>query len=428
MEGISEEIEIHFGKLRAQQSKTEREKRKTGHAAGKIGPLRCCGGVPRASSSLVPSFTWIVLHVALYGSHKGAEDRTTSLNHPCSTEAQIVLNGDPLFVLQTLDFTRMAEIKSASRRWEEMETDVLVKIFKELNMIEMAPVALVCQAWRSACSDALLWNTLDLGLLKSNFIQTRALPYIWVDDRSDRRLMKILRIAMSLSRGTVTCLVFHFNLFMKDEHLSYIVERCNHLRRLVMPAWNRITKNGICQAVRRWQELESLTMPSISNPSYIMEEISRSCKNFCQLKVMGTFDVIFASAIASNLPNLRVLSVRCSILTREALLFVLDCMDHLEVLNISHCLFLDGLAPTGKKKFSREIDGDIWSKAAKLREFLHCQSSSCVACDRINRDEGLMRWYKYEDSFWRQDEVGSLSLGDYGKLFDECCLDFVLRS
>ncbi|KAG0484361.1 hypothetical protein HPP92_008440 [Vanilla planifolia] len=103
-------------------------------------------------------------------------------------------------------------------------------------------------------------------------------------------------------------------------------------------------------------------------------------------------------------------------------------MDHLEVLNISHCLFLDGLAPTGKKKFSREIDGDIWSKAAKLREFLHCQSSSCVACDRINRDEGLMRWYKYEDSFWRQDEVGSLSLGDYGKLFDECCLDFVLRS
>ncbi|KAG0484381.1 hypothetical protein HPP92_008460 [Vanilla planifolia] len=53
MEGISEEIEIHFGKLRAEQSKTEQEKRKTGHAAGKIGPLRCCGSVPRASSSLV---------------------------------------------------------------------------------------------------------------------------------------------------------------------------------------------------------------------------------------------------------------------------------------------------------------------------------------------------------------------------------------
>ncbi|KAG0484364.1 hypothetical protein HPP92_008443 [Vanilla planifolia] len=38
MEGISEEIEIHFRKLRAEQSKTEQEKRKTGHAAGKIGP------------------------------------------------------------------------------------------------------------------------------------------------------------------------------------------------------------------------------------------------------------------------------------------------------------------------------------------------------------------------------------------------------
>ncbi|PKA51061.1 F-box/LRR-repeat protein [Apostasia shenzhenica] len=325
------------------------------------------------------------------------------------------------------DSTRMAEIKSASRRWEDMETDVLVKIFKELNMIELAPVALVCHAWRSACSDPLLWNTLDLGLLKSNFIQTRASPYIWVDDRSDRKLMKVLRIGMSLSRGTVACLVFHFNLYMKDEHLSYIAERCPHLKRLVMPAWNRITKSGICQAIQRWEELESLTMPSIANPSYIMEEISRSCKNFSHLKVMGTFDMNFASAIATNLPKLRVLSIRCSILTREALVFILDCMDQLEVLNISHCLLLDSLMATGKKKVSRELDSEIRSKVARLREFLHCQSGSCFACERITRDEGLMRWYKYEEWFWRQDEVGSLTLGDYGKLFDEACLDLGFR-
>lgn len=322
----------------------------------------------------------------------------------------------------------MAEIKSASRRWEDMETDVLVKIFRELNMIELAPVSLVCHAWRSACSDPLLWNTLDLGLLKSNFIQTRASPYIWVDDRSDRKLMKALRIAMSLSRGTVTCLVFHFNLYMKDEHLSYIAERCPHLKRLVMPAWNRITKSGICHAVRIWEELESLTMPSIAHPSYIMEEISRSCKNFSQLKVMGTFDVSFASAIATNLPNLRVLSIRCSILTREALLFILDCMDHLEVLNMSHCLLLESLSSTGKKKVFRELDGNIRDKTARLREFFHCQSSSCITCDRMNRDEGLMRWYKYEDWFWREDEVCSLALGDYGKLFDAGCLDLGFRN
>ena len=120
---------------------------------------------------------------------------------------------------------RMAEIKSVVKRWEDMETDVLVKIFKELNVVELAPVSQVCRLWRSACADPLLWNALDLGLLKSNFIQTRASPFIWVDERSDRKLSKLLRLAMALSRGNITCLIFHFNLYMKDDHLSYIAER-----------------------------------------------------------------------------------------------------------------------------------------------------------------------------------------------------------
>jgi hypothetical protein len=37
-------------------------------------------------------------------------------------------------------------------------------------------------------------------------------------------------------------------------------------------------------------------------------------------------------------------------------------------------------------------------------------------------DEGIMRWYRYEDWFWRRDEVRSLDLlEDYGKLFDAGC-------
>lgn len=78
-----------------------------------------------------------------------------------------------------------------------------------------------------------------------------------------------------------------------------------------MPAWNRITKVGICQAIQRWQELESLTMPTIGHPPYIMEEIGRSCKNFTELKIMGSFDQHFASAIFQFLPKLKVLSTAC---------------------------------------------------------------------------------------------------------------------
>lgn len=322
----------------------------------------------------------------------------------------------------------MVDTKAIGKRWEEMETDVLVKIFKELNMIQLTPVSLVCRSWRLACSDPFIWNTLDLGLLESNFIQTRALPFIWVDERSDRRLTRILRMAMALSGGNITTMIFHFNLYMKDEHLNYISERSPHVRRLVMPAWNRITRVGLIQAIRRWEDLESLTMPSIGHPSYIMEEISRSCKNFSHLKVMGTFDVHFASCIAVHLPKLKVLSLRCSIITKEALLFILNCMVNLEVLNISHCLLLESLVVSGRRQIRSELDQTIFQKASRMRDFLYCQSSSCIACRRMIEDEGLMRWYRYEDWFWRQDEVSSLDLGEYGKLFDKNCVDRLLSS
>uniref|UniRef100_A0A1D1XRT9 F-box/LRR-repeat protein At3g48880 n=1 Tax=Anthurium amnicola TaxID=1678845 RepID=A0A1D1XRT9_9ARAE len=319
----------------------------------------------------------------------------------------------------------MTDIRPTAKRWEDMEVDALVKILKELNMIEMAPVSQVCHSWRLACADPLLWNVLDLGLLKSNFIPTRASPYVWVDDRSDRRLTGVLKVAMALSRGSVSCMIFHFNLFMKDEHLNYISERCPHLKRLVLPAWNRITKTGICQAIRRWEELESMTMPTILYPPYIMEEISRSCKNFTKLKIMGTFDVNFSSSLYANLPKLKVLSVRCSRISKDALLFILDKMENLEVLNISHCHITDGSATS--KQMIRELDSTILNKASRLHEFFYCQDSKCISCRRMDSDEGLMRWYKYEDWFWRKDEVSSLDLGDYGKLFNEWCVKQVCR-
>lgn len=218
----------------------------------------------------------------------------------------------------------------------------------------------------------------------------------------------------------------------KQKGITWIyvhLNRCPGLKRLVMPAWNRMTKTGISQAIRKWKDLESMTMPSIAHPPYVMEEISRNCRNFYSLKIMGTFDVHFASTISSCLPKLRILSLRCSILTKEALLFILDSMDHLEVLNISHCMLLESLSPAGRKKIIRELDQHILGKASRLHEFYHCISPSCITCQRMVRDEGLMRWYRYEEWFWREDEVSSLALGkDYGRLFDEGCLDLGFRN
>ncbi|KAK4571676.1 hypothetical protein RGQ29_030191 [Quercus rubra] len=262
------------------------------------------------------------------------------------------------------------------RRWEDLDTDILVKIFQSFDILELTSgIAHVCSAWRMACCDPLLWKTLDLSMMKSNFIKIPLEPYVYVDGRSDKILTRLLKISMSLSRGNITTLIFHFNLFVSDEQLTYTAERCPQLRRLVLPAWNRIKKTGICKAIRAWKDLESLTMPGIANPPYLMEEISKNCKNFRELKIMGPCDKFFASTLATYLPTLKVLSLRCSMLYKEALIIVLDSLPHLEVLNISHCLLIEVLPPPGPKKVRTKID------------------------------EGLMRWYRYEEGLWKADEM-----------------------
>lgn len=151
-------------------------------------------------------------------------------------------------------------------------------------------------------------------------------------------------------------------------------------------------------------------MPSIANPPYLMEEIARSCKNFYELKIMGPCDIYFASTLAAFLPNLKVLSVRCSVLVREALIIILEGLHGLEVLNISHCLLVDVPPPPAPRKVLKEFDKLILEKASRLKKFVTCMRDSCTMCERTKNDEGLIRWYKYEEDLWRVDEVGSLAI------------------
>lgn len=107
-----------------------------------------------------------------------------------------------------------------------MEIDILVRIFESLGMHELiSGVAHVCRGWRLACCDPLLWKTLDLSIVESNFIKIPTEPFVYVDARSDRVLNRVLKIALNLSRGSIQTLIFHVNLFVKDELLLYTAER-----------------------------------------------------------------------------------------------------------------------------------------------------------------------------------------------------------
>lgn len=305
----------------------------------------------------------------------------------------------------------MEEDGFGARKWEDLNIDVLVKILQRFDILELtSDIGHVCKSWRYAACDPLLWRTLDFSMLTSNFIKIPLEPYVYVDGRSEKQLTRLLKIALNLSRGDTTTLIFHFNLYVSDAQLTYTAERSRKLKRLVLPAWNRIKKTGICKAISMWKDLESLTMPSIANPPYFMEEISKHCKKFSELKIMGPCDVFLVQTLIRCVPNLKVLSLRCSILYKDALLLILDGLNNLEVLNISHSLIVEGPPPPAPRKVMEELDESILEKGLRLREFFTCMNDSCIMCRRMKEDEGLIRWYKYEEGLWKEDEVSSLAI------------------
>lgn len=112
------------------------------------------------------------------------------------------------------------------RNWQEMDEDllwVIVKYFKSSELCWGFPQ--VCTSWRSVSCDPNLWKTLDLSMVRSNFIKTSAEPYVYVDRPSDKALTRVLKLSLSLSRGNVTTLVFHLETYVKDDQLIYAAER-----------------------------------------------------------------------------------------------------------------------------------------------------------------------------------------------------------
>lgn len=120
----------------------------------------------------------------------------------------------------------MEDCDFAVRRWNDLDIDILVKIFQSFSIFELTSgIAHVCSAWRMACCDPLLWKTLDLSILKSNFIKIPLEPYVYVDGRSDKELTRVLKLSLSLSRRNILTLIFHVNLYVSDDQLTYTAER-----------------------------------------------------------------------------------------------------------------------------------------------------------------------------------------------------------
>ncbi|GMP70194.1 hypothetical protein CsSME_00029144 [Camellia sinensis var. sinensis] len=120
----------------------------------------------------------------------------------------------------------MEDHASIVRNWEDMNTDILLKLFQSFDIFELtSAIPHVCSMWRMVASDPVLWGTLDLSMLKSNFIKTTQEPYIYVESRSCQTLTRVLKIALNLSRGNILTLIFRYDLYVRDDQLTYTAER-----------------------------------------------------------------------------------------------------------------------------------------------------------------------------------------------------------
>ena len=107
-----------------------------------------------------------------------------------------------------------------------MDNDILVKIFQTIDIVELtSEIGQVCRSWRDTASDPRMWRTLDLSMMKSNYIRLPSYPYIYVDTASDKLLTKVLKNALILSCGNISALFFHVYLFVSEEQLTFTAER-----------------------------------------------------------------------------------------------------------------------------------------------------------------------------------------------------------
>ncbi|KAK7841087.1 f-box/lrr-repeat protein [Quercus suber] len=204
----------------------------------------------------------------------------------------------------------MRNKSSSVYRWNNMDYDILVKIFMSLNVMDLiSVVSQVCSSWRSACCDPILWKKLDLCIQISDSciyapLQSDAWSY---SVSNNNRLMNILKTTSNLSQGNVTRLIFNFFEYVEDEHLVYAAKRNRNLKRLALPIWSRLTVRGRRKAFKYWKGLESLTIPDFKSPMKLMKATGTNCKNFSELKLTCNLNLDYALLLSM------CRSLRCSV-------------------------------------------------------------------------------------------------------------------
>ena len=180
--------------------------------------------------------------------------------------------------------------------------------------------------------------------------------------------------------------------------------RTPNLKRLVLPMSGEISKNGLEIAMRSWRCLESITITTVVYDFKFFDAIGKHCKNITSLKFACFFGQEEAESLVKYTPNLKFLSFRDMPINHRALCRVLNNLEHLEVVNLSHSLIVDKM-DGALQLYS--ID-DVLSRVNISCKLITCQITTCLRCKNPFARNPRMPHGSLED-IWREDEIMSLS-------------------
>ncbi|XP_031280010.1 uncharacterized protein LOC116138437 [Pistacia vera] len=261
-------------------------------------------------------------------------------------------------------------MEESSRRWEDLDTHILKKIFSFSD--SPGNILRVCHSWRLCCFDILFWehNVLDLSPLVAapgkvdsfsgrSFRLRRLIPKNVSSmagfKHIDNKLMKLLEsilygkdvfgISLEHWRLSIRSLFIPKDLEISNQHLLYIAERTPRLESLTVLGTSRITSGGFANAVCNWKHVKHIILGHITSSqcfTYILEEIGRVCRELRTLNVRGRlrFQASTAYDVSKNLPDVERQKFEVAFLIRKVMNLFLSNCPKLEKILFDDC-FID---------------------------------------------------------------------------------------
>lgn len=173
--------------------------------------------------------------------------------------------------------------------------------------------------------------------------------------------------------------------------------------------WCSLNDSSFRFAFSQWKNLR--TMVIVKNSSYTgsleLQVVGENCKNLTNLKFVGLLDQHLADQIVLHLQVLKKLSLRCSYLCAEGLSLLIDGLQKLEILNLSHSTLIIALFP--KLHFCKlsQADHAFLVPTQKLHRIIMCPDLPCchICNDWFGNGRKIWPMSKYFDMFWQDDEI-----------------------